>query len=361
MSTVALSAPQWTPTRPKLPVSAPLSSVPFGRLSSHISLATDFQDGTSNLEAERRIDDVSTFIAQNKPLLLQQGWLSPTEAFANPVHQKPRVQSIEDVSDINYQGLTLQRLGGSRPNQDVIIHVCDPGVGVRQIHDRSILVTQNSGTYVGPNNGSLGVVATALKARGEGYKLIPIDFNKVQAFERLRTGDPHYEVPHTFHARDVFAVVGSAIANGIEPEKFQDDRLVGRIPVYGSAFSQHIAPLPTQVGEKRAFVGIRDKTSGNVKTDLLVSPPQRNALIAQQAAYRLYWQGGDQSWQQAVVPFKGFFSEVPQQQPLAYSGSSKGVYPNTYFVELAKNLGNISESLQLPLAQAKNFVIERVQ
>lgn len=336
------------------------NNLKFGKFHDDICVTTDFLDGTSTFEAERRMRDVGRFIQQNSQQLAMTGWLSQEAASKIPGKTLPSVQFISDISNIPYESLSLQRLGGSRINNDVFVHVTDPGVGVKATHDRSILVTQNHGVYVGPNNGSLSLLAATLKTTGEPHKLLPIDFNKVKEFESLRLNNPGYELPHTFHARDVFAVVASAIANGVEPEKFEDTQLAPKVSIVDTPFASTCTPLPLQVGQQAQLVGLRDKTAGNVKTNLMVSLPQRTALAKADALYAVTWQDKGQT-NTLAVPFKEFFSQVPKGQPLAYSGSSYSPLPGNFFVELALNGGSFSDVIQLPHGENKPLLIERIR
>lgn len=331
----------------------------FGKTHDDICMTTDFQDEASTFEAERRMRDVTDFIFANKQALMGSGWLPKTSEIAAMPYRKPNVQFVSDVPNIDSQALALQRLGGSRPNNDVFVHVTDPGVGVQATHDRAILVTDRYGIYVGPNNGSLGLVAKSLESRGENYRLLPIDFVKVRDFERLRTGNPAYQIPHTFHGRDVFAVVAAAIANGVEPEKFQDDKRAGITPINRTPFSQCVNVLPLNVGDKTAFYGLRDKTMGDIKSDLSISLPQRDALIKDNAQFRLYWQN-EGRMNQLTMPFKGFFSQVNPHQFLCYAGSTYSPLPGAFLVDFAENQGNLSDRIGLPAGVAQQMTIERI-
>lgn len=391
-SDAATSTP-WNPLvaklyRPNIQFGArPLYHGPF----ENIKILTDYGVGKtesiSNLEVKDRFHKVLDFVqsAFNRPRIRQQFAFEPwTQTPTGPAG----TLDVDSESDIfggnkDYIGLGLVRLGAQAPNKNIYIHVIDPGVGVSGTdHDRSILVTEDYGIYVGPNNGSLGLLARRLEALGETPKLYQIDFTKVEALERIRleaefqnllnqkqalsekTGiaperkallekkitalqsqlaqAPKYEIPETIHGRDVFAVVAAAIAGGLTPESFalrQADGTIKTLPVVETPFSG-FSKLPTRAGEVTEVLALRDKTFSNLKLNVQLSDTEFNTLLTGEKRFEVL---NPKTHQWVTIPVKKRFSDVPLGDLLLYHGSSPALEPGTRRLELASNLNHAGE------------------
>lgn len=363
-STPAASASSWLP----FAAQTLLPSLQFGARAPYqgpfdtVKIITDYGVGKteeiSNNEIKDRFHRVLDYVRaeQNRPLLSK---VYPFDTWVNhppaPAGGTLEVDSISDIPGGNkdFVGLGLVRLGGSEPNQNIFIHVIDPGVGVvEDIHDRSILVTKDHGIYVGPNNGSLGLLHQRLVNVGESPVLYQIDFDKVTHLERLRKNDPDYALPETIHGRDVFAVVAGAIAGGLKPEALaaeNPDHSLKLLDVELTDFSKP-ATLPTQPGEEVEVLALRDKTFSNLKLNVPLTHREIQTLLQARPQFEVQ---NPETGEWLAVPLVKKFSDVPVSSPLLYHGSSDGILPNTRHLELALNLDHAGDRFGIPATQVR--------
>jgi len=284
----ANSTPSSTHTQPRFGA-LPLYQGPY----NNIHVITDFQDQASNARIQQRFQEVQKFVAQHRPAdnLFKRlahaftqnknaakqtktlggfGWDQATRWKKDSHKGILNQNSISDIPlrNIDAASQTLFELA-HEPNQDLFVHVTDPGVGSGQeTHKRSILVSERHGIHVGPNNGSLGLLAKFLQQKKDPFKVMEIDLDKISQLESLRTGVPKADNGSTFHGRDVFGVAAAAIAGGLAPEALSKKGTIQ--PVY-AAFAQG-AKLPTKKGETVAVHANRDNTSGNLVLNLATTP-----------------------------------------------------------------------------------------
>jgi len=362
----------------------PIPATTFGFLPlydgpwKHVILFTDFNDGASNSEALNQFYNdylytmglrkgLSKKLIQPKPLskTMWQPWAKPAK---KPDWQKLGyldVRTFDDIpyGNINYAAFSLLRLMGK---DRIVVAVTDPGVDNKDHHDRSIMVTQNHGVVIGPNNGVLSLVGKALAEANDPPKMIPISLAKVTAFEQARrqaagyTNSKTYVLPQIFHGRDLFALIAGAISGGIDPETFRDDNR-SQVALVPLDFAAEVSPIPTVFKQLSPMIAFRDHTFGNVKTNIYLDDQTVQQLIQQQAVFEV--RSGDQRW---AFPFKSAFSQVPVGENVAYVGSTyvdtHGQKQRNYrFLELAINLGDASALLAIPPQEAKRFSIERIQ
>jgi S-adenosylmethionine hydrolase len=373
----------------------------FGRQFNYLgpfhglNFFTDFNDGASDKEALLRFDDVLDFLTHTqKPVSRQLEHYRKTGRSAPPDYldrlparmemaaEKPgrlhqqlmhfiegrstelSVKNFQDIpyGDIPYANLVIQRLAGTK-NREIHVHVTDPGVGNvidehgRPAHNRSILITQNHGVLIGPNNGSLGLFAKTLAEEGDRPVLLRINLRQVRELERIRLRNPYYEIPDTFHARDVFAVVAAAIASGVDPHLLGDiDR---QFRIQTTDFSKRFQEFPLEKGQHQTFQALRDRTFGNIKTNLVLSEDRAKMLVKQNAHFKISAED-DEKTEAITLPFKAFFSQVDEGQPLAYLGSTYSAKPGRRLVEMAINMDNISNRLNIDPGRTKSLKIERL-
>jgi S-adenosylmethionine hydrolase len=98
---------------------------------------------------------------------------------------------------IRHAEVMLRSAAFSMPVGTVHVVVVDPGVGTER---RPIAVTARGTTFVGPDNGVLGVAV-----REPGARAVVLD--RTSLFRR--------PVSHTFHGRDLFAPVAAELAAGL--------------------------------------------------------------------------------------------------------------------------------------------------
>ena len=312
---------------------------------TRIIVITDFRDGTSNSQVQQRLHNAFQHVAQP--------WANLSRVFRRIVpreaapQQSPQIQAIQDIPLFNrdYQALSLLRLG-SEPNNDIFVHVTDPGVhgvggdqSAKAIkgNERSVLVTEGHGVYVGPNNGSLGLIGAALKARRIPFSLRELDLKRIGQLERSRTGQP---VVATFNGRDIFAPVAAWLARGMSVDAFSKP---GSIAIIPSQFNQP-ATVPNKIGDTAKAVAVVDNTSGNLKTNVALTQADFNRF-ARKHPWLLV--SLPESNQTALVPVKHTFAEVPIGKPLAYLGSTFAPDGKRQYLELAINQGDLAQRLQV--------------
>jgi S-adenosylmethionine hydrolase len=334
-----------------------------------VKIITDYGVGKteeiSNNEVKDRFNRVLAFVTQNLKQNTQvlAGF---AKAEPNPIQNTPGILNIDSISDIpggntDYVSLGLVRLGTTDPNQTIFIHVVDPGVGVvDNSHDRTILVTQDHGVYIGPNNGSLGLLSERLKQLGDTPKLYQIDFDQVEKLEQLRKNDFSYKIPKTIHGRDVFAVVGGALAAGLAPEAFALKNQQGQPIELTVVTPNHFKPqaLPKVSGEEVTLTVLRDKTFGNLKVlNLPLQDGEFDNVLAERPQFEVkHPKTGN--W--IPVPVGTKFSDVPVGDIVLYHGSSPGIFKGSRGIEIALHLENASDALNIPENKAVPLVLRRV-
>ncbi len=348
----------------------PLYDGPF----NNVLLFTDFNDGTSNNEALLKLNDVLRYVTserKNGRKIAGFDWDKEFIRLADGVQGILNINTYADIpcGNKDYAALSLLRLA-SRRNKDVFIHVTDPGVGngtakkLAQDHDRAVLISKNHGIFVGPNNGSLGLIAKYLEQIKDDFKILAIDLKAVEAFERIRTGNLFYKLPETFHGRDVFAVVTGAVLGGIKPEAFAD---VSRtIQAAKSAFAEGIVSLAdTKINETVKFTAVLDQTCGNLKTNLMLSAEQAQKLLEENAVFEIIAKAG-QKEERFEIPFKKSFSDVPKGKELIYLGSTFSPVCESgnliaRFVEIATNAGHFGKKAAAENHHAVEFILKRIK
>lgn len=284
--------------------------------------------------------------------------LAPWTAKKHPLGILP-VNSISDVpgGNADFVALSLLRLGGSEKNQRIFIHVVDPGVGIEDdgSHDRTILVTKEHGIYIGPNNGSLGLLYLRLLNEGDPPKLYQIDVEALELLERKRLNNPTYRIPPTFHGRDIFAVAAGLIAGGVDPAALavRDDRNNPvQIKPKMLPFAK-IAKLPKK-GETTTVYALQDNTFGNLKLNVQLSDLEYSFYRQGGRRFQVRKPGSDE-W--LDLPLKQKFNDVPKGELLLYHGSSGGVLPGTRFLEIAANLDFAAKKLGISDTEAQPLEI----
>lgn len=328
--------------------------------NTRIIVITDFRDGTSNTQVQQRLHSAFQHVAQPwKNLSRVFRAIVPKEASPQ---QSPQIQAIQDIPLFNrdYQALSLLRLG-SETNNDIFVHVTDPGVhGVGGGHsaqaikgnERSVLVTQGHGVYVGPNNGSLGLIGAALKARRIPFSLRELDLKRIGQLEKSRTGQP---VVATFNGRDIFAPVAAWLARGIDVNAFSKP---GTIDIIPSQFNRPAA-IPNKVGDTTKAVAVVDNTSGNLKTSVALTQAELNRFTRKNPWLLVSLPESNQT---VLVPVKHTFAEVPVGKPLAYLGSTFAPDGKRQYLELAVNQGDLGQRLQVsPTHAAKPITLTHIR
>ena len=333
----------------------------------NLVVLSDFNCGIANAQMEMRYRNVFQWISDER----QKRVLMPKEIDLpkdKAVLQAPSVMHIQDIpfGNIDYGAYSLyccyRALGRSRPN--LFIHVTDPGVGAGD--DRSIMVTDYGNTFIGPNNGSLGLLRAYFDERGIPYKVWKIDLDKVEELEQYRMEEPTYHIPRTFHGRDIFSVVAGLLSGGVSPEALaiEEDKNGPAM----TALSDSISALPDKLGSPVLFYAFRDNTYGNLKTNLTLDALTFDQLVEEAAEFKITNTLKKAAWwesQQKIITFvaKRVFADVSRGEPLLYLGSTFAPQWDERLVELAVNMCDAAQELRLSNSYmgAQELTIERIR
>ncbi len=338
------------------------------RYFQNMVVLTDFNCGIANAQIEMRFRNVFQYVMeqiQTRTTLPKKVGL-PTLP-KGLVVEAPAVISVHDIpfANVDYAAYALyscmRALGRSAPN--LYVHVTDPGVGDAQ--DRSILVTDIGNTYIGPNNGSLALLKTYFKQRDIIYETYFIDHEKVEQLEQHRMEEPTYHIPRTFHGRDIFAVVAGFIAGGMHPKILCKSRQSPK--VVETTYAKGIQPLPEKLRTPVEACVFRDNTFGNLKTNLTIDALMFDQLVEDKAIFRIthHVEKGLLGKRKSVFEFqaKRVFADLKKSELLLYLGSTFAPAWDDRFVELAVNMGNVSQLLGLPRSYtgAHMLTVERLK
>lgn len=244
----------------------------------------------------------------------QDGAVSAMKGVAYSVSQDLLISDLSHENPNIFTGAyRLYQAEQFWPADTVFVAVVDPGVGTPRLS--VVLKTRTGHYFVGPDNGLFSLVAER-----DGIEAL----RQIDETVNRRKGS---ENSHTFHGRDVYAYTGARLAAGVisfeqvgpvlPPEKLisipyrkaalKDGKLSGLIPVldiqYGNVWS-------------------------NIPKDLF---DQIHPAIGDPIRVRIYH--GDKLVDEAVVPYRRTFGEVPVGQPLLFINSLMNV-------ALALNQGN---------------------
>lgn len=202
--------------------------------------------------------------------------------------------------DIREAALRLRQTIPWWPQGTVFVSVVDPGVGTER---RAIVARTKSGHYVvTPDNGTLTWVADFLGI--EAIRIID------PARHRLRGS----EQSHTFHGRDLFAVVGARLAAGqitlneIGPAA---DPVIVRLNLPAAS--------RTATGFRATVIGI-DRPFGNVWTNAGAALLD-SAGVAVGDSLGVTIRRGARTLFNGAVPYTATFGAVGRGKPLAYLNS----------------------------------------
>ena len=223
------------------------------RYYKNIIILTDFNCGIANAQIELKFKNIFRYVAgqleESERLPADLPW-SDWAQKTKP-EEPPYVVNIHNIpfGNVDYAAYALyscyRSLGkGMWPN--IFIHVTDPGVG--KGNDRSLLITDEDNVFIGPNNGSLGLMVQFFRERRVPYSLFPLDQQLIEKMEQIRTASPSYTMPMTFHGRDLMAVVAGMVAGGMQPNHVELDTTEPFISMVNS-FAAYNSALPLQIGE----------------------------------------------------------------------------------------------------------------
>jgi S-adenosylmethionine hydrolase len=337
----------------------------------NVVIVTDFNDDVANAQIEMRLRNVLAYTVQqrnNRTTLPED--IAISDVFTERRLQPPPVMQVRDIppGNIDYAAYALytcyRALGRTKPN--LFIHVTDPGVG--HSDDRSLLITDLGNTFIGPNNGTLGLLARFFAERNIRTKQWLLDTDTIETIEQARTESPTYHLPRTFHGRDLFGVVAGLVAGGVDPYSVVLPQSDG-MPLIKRPFANKLQALPLQLKRPQPFFAMRDNTFGNLKTNLTLDSLSFDQLVDEGAKFRVRCQHkhprGPFCWGNSTLTFpakRAFAGSLQAGHPLLFLGSTLAPMWDERLVELALNMEDLASELGLPHhgSSAVEFTIERI-
>lgn len=330
----------------------------------NLIIATDFGDSVANAQIELRFRSVLQWCLAEREKRQHMPKEVKLDKLTAP-HPLPHTVHVDDIpfgnTDFAAHAIytSFRSIGRTWPN--IMIHVCDPGVGKGD--DRRILITDYGNAFIGPDNGSLGLIRAYFEDRGVETSLWQIDRHKIEALEQHRMAEPSYHIPRTFHGRDVFAVAAGLLAGGIAPTYYAHklDQ-----PVEMSPFVAGMDNLPLRLRSPQSFLAFRDNTFGNLKTNLTTDTLTFNQLMEEQATFRVTNAGARRCCGLSVPRYtfgtSNVFADQAPKQPLLYLGSTFAPEWDQRILELAVNMDDAGAYLKVPsgYSAAVELIIERL-
>ena len=202
------------------------------------------------------------------------------------------------------------------PRGTVFVGVIDPGVGTSRLS--IVLKTRNGHYFVGPDNGLFSLVAER-----DGIEAV----RQIDETVNRRKGSEH---SHTFHGRDVYGYTGARLAAGV----IRFEQVGPLLPPERLISIPYRKPALTD-GKLSGLIPVLDVQYGNVWTNIPQGLfEQLQPSIGESFRVRIYHQ--QQLIDEAVMPYRRTFGEVPVGQPLLYINSLMNV-------AIALNLGSYAE------------------
>lgn len=248
------------------------------------------------------------------------------------------VDASVDVYDLTHEipvyntweaGYRLAQTAEYWPAGTVFVSVVDPGVGTAR---KSIVLHTRSGHFfVGPDNGSFGLVAERL-----GLESVrEID----EAVNRRASSQGSY----TFHGRDVYAYTAARLAAGII-----------RFEAVGNRLADTVVTIPFTRARKegdslRGTIPVLDIQYGNIWTNIPDSLLRGLGKAYGDSLNLLIRHQGQDAFR-GRIPLVHTFGEVPEGAPLAYVNSLMQL-------SFALNMGSMAERYQVQSGPAWEVVI----
>lgn len=338
-------------------------------LFNNIVILTDFDCSVSTASVELRLRNVFHYASLQR----EKRTTMPMGVEFLPSMSAPEIPPITTIHDIpsghidfTAQALytAFRALGRSGPN--LFVHMTDPHLAANAT-DRAVLVTDLGNTFIGPNNGSLGLVSEYLQERGIPCALYQIDCDFIEELEQHRMEEPSYHVPGTFHGRDIFAVVAGHVAAGVDVATITK-KLEGN-HVLTNPFADTSTHLPLKLREPIRFFAFKDNTFGNLKTNLRLDHLSFEQLVDENAVFQLtahsakpskkgFFSSGTNS---VTLTARQFYSQGKNGEAIMLLGSTFAPSWDEQFVDIAVHMGNAAEALNLShITKAEMLTLERL-
>jgi S-adenosylmethionine hydrolase len=240
------------------------------------------------------------FVAAMKGVMFS---INPDVKVIDITHEVPK-------GNVRVAAFTLANAAETFPKGTIFIAVVDPGVGTKR---RCVLVqTKNDMFFIGPDNGIFTLVADRF-----GVKKIHEIRNKELMMPK---------VSPTFHGRDLMAPVAAHLSLGLNPSMVGPEmKVLKRLRI----------PLPRLTGTKIFGCILNIDDFGNLVTNIGAGLMSRFIRLGKTVQIRI---GGED----IEARFVRTFGDVGPGENLCYIGS-------TGSLEIAKNMGNLAETLRARL------------
>ncbi len=213
------------------------------------------------------------------------------------IHDLSHENTPFDIWEAAYR---LRQTAPFWPAGTVFVSVVDPGVGTAR---KAVVVQTRSGhLFVGPDNGTWTLIA-------EDLGVAAVREIEVTRHHRAGSGKSH-----TFHGRDVFALVGAELASGritftaVGPELAPD--------VVRLAYARPQLEGKVLIGS----IPVLDPQYGNVWTNLDEAWFQKLAP-KEGERFRVTVNKGERTVYAGEMPYVRTFGDVPEGAPLLYLNS----------------------------------------
>jgi S-adenosylmethionine hydrolase len=236
----------------------------------------------------------------------QDGAVSAMKGVAYSVSQQLLISDLSHENpDIFTGAYRLYQTEEFWPKGTVFVCVIDPGVGTQRLS--VVLKTRTGHYFVGPNNGLFSLIAER-----DGIAAL----RQIDESVNRRKGS---EQSHTFHGRDVYGYTGARLAAGVISFE-QVGPLLAPEQLLTIAYRK-----PALSGDRiTGLVPVLDVQYGNVWTNIPKTLfDQWQLQVGDPVRVRIYHQ--EQLVDDAVVPYRRTFGEVPIGQPLLYINSLMNV------------------------------------
>ncbi|MFZ2619681.1 MAG: SAM-dependent chlorinase/fluorinase [Alphaproteobacteria bacterium] len=330
---------------------APMAKGTVGPLHGayqNVVILTDAHSTLNSAQIEMRFRNVLQWVHDERA----KRSLMPKDIQLSPLNSKPALPQVVHITDIpsgnvDYAAYAMycayRALGRSRPN--IFIHMVDAAdIPAHTVPDRSMFVTDYGNVFLGPNNGSLGLIRKYFEERdGVESALFALDRDRIEELEQHRMEEPEYSIPATFQGRDVLAVAAGLLAGGLTP--MQVGKLVKAGQPMQLPFVQHMVNLPQQLNKPLEAMAFCDPALGNLKTSLTLDALSFDQLVDDNAVFRLRVKGQKKGLfgkADVVLDIKPrrVFADAAQNELLMYLGSTFAPEWDQRMVSLAVRGGN---------------------
>ena len=243
------------------------------------------------------------------------------------------VQPLIELYDIDAAARSLSYTAPVWPAGTVFVSVVDPGVGTKR--KSVVLKTKNGQYFVGPDNGTLTLVAAEFGI--EAVREIDEKLNR-------RAGT---EWSHTFHGRDIYAYTAGRLAAGVITYEQVGPLLEPKVVTLD---------YPKPVIENGIATGMIDISRGhlgNTACRIDRHAFEQLGIKKGEPVVVTIRQAGKTVWEE-TVPYAHTFGDVPVGKNLMFINSSG-------YVSMAVNQGNFANTYRIDSGRDWTLSVRRKQ